>query len=115
MQYRAVPTDGLESPPIDSSFRPWRVSDAADFSTMNADVDVMADLGGPLTRGASDDKLDRFCRTFEEHRITRWVVTNRTGRFSGLRPCSPQRRSSLGQHYDIGWRLTVRVGPWLRD
>lgn len=40
---------------------------------MNADVDVMADLGGPLTRRESDRKLRRFQRFFRHERITRWA------------------------------------------
>lgn len=77
---------------------------------MNADVDVMADLGGPLTRGASDDKLERFRRTFEVHGITRWVVTNRMGRFLGYCGLVPHTDDHpLGQHYDIGWRLIRSV------
>jgi len=58
--YRVVRRAEFEISTDRLKLRPWRSSDAADFATMNADVDVMADLGGPLTRGASDDKLDRF-------------------------------------------------------
>lgn len=77
---------------------------------MNADVDVMADLGGPLTRGASDDKLERFRGTYEAHRITRWVVTDRLGGFVGYCGIVPHADDHpLGEHHDIGWRLCRTV------
>jgi hypothetical protein len=31
---------------------------------MNADPDVMRDLGGPISRATSDAKLDRACSCF---------------------------------------------------
>jgi RimJ/RimL family protein N-acetyltransferase len=74
---------------------------------MNAEVDVMADLGGPLTRGASDDKLDRFRETFASHGVTRWVVTDRLGGFLGCCGIVPHADDHpLGEHWDIGRRLS---------
>ena len=72
-QYRAVPSAGFEISTDRLTLRPWRSSDAVDFAEMNADVDVMADLGGPLTRRESDRKLRRFQRFFRHERITRWA------------------------------------------
>lgn len=106
-QYQAVGTAAFEISTDRLTLRPWRSSDADDFATMNADADVMADLGGPLTRGASDDKLDRFRATFALHGITRWVVTDRHGGFLGYCGIVPHADDHpLGEHCDIGWRLS---------
>ncbi len=40
--------------------RPWREDDREPFAAMNADPEVMAHLGAPLTRAESDTLLDRF-------------------------------------------------------
>lgn len=86
--------------------RPWRLLDSDAFFQMNADAEVMADLGGPLSRPASDQKLDRFQRTFEIEGITRWVVTDGRHRFLGYCGIVVQHDDHpLGRHYDIGWRL----------
>ena len=89
------------------SLRPWRATDADDFAAMNADVEVMADLGGPLSREQSDRKLERFQRSFHDDAITRWVVTDSDDRFLGY--CGTVKRGKdhpLGVHHEIGWRLT---------
>lgn len=87
--------------------RPWRLFDGRDFAWMNADVEVMANLGGPLSRAASDQKLDRFRSSLESHRVTRWVVTDPTGRFLGYCGIVAQPADHpLGERYEIGWRLT---------
>ena len=86
--------------------RPWRSSDADDFARMNADDTVMADLGGTLSREASDQKLERFQRSFDLDRITRWVVTDAAGRFIGYCGIVAQPEDHwLGAHHEIGWRL----------
>ncbi|MEM7142918.1 MAG: GNAT family N-acetyltransferase [Actinomycetota bacterium] len=86
--------------------RPWSTGDADAFASMNADAEVMADLGGPLPRAASDAKLERFRRSLEVDDITRWVVTDPAGRFLGY--CGAVAHDDdhpLGAHHDIGWRL----------
>ncbi len=101
-----VDDSGFEIMTARAILRPWRPSDADDFATMNADVEVMADLGGPLTREQSDRKLERFQRSFRNDGITRWVVTDHGGDFLGY--CGIVRQGddhSLGAHYEIGWRL----------
>jgi len=104
--YRAVGTVEFEILTDRLELRTWRRSDADDFAKMNADVEVMADLGGPLTRAASDDKLDRFRSTFALHGITRWVVTDRLGGFMGYCGIVPHTDDHpLGEHCDIGWRF----------
>ncbi|MEM9516851.1 MAG: GNAT family N-acetyltransferase [Actinomycetota bacterium] len=86
--------------------RSWRDSDADDFARMNADAEVMADLGGPLSRAASDGRLRAYAGTFDAHGITRWVVTDQAGRFLGYCGTIPQPvEHALGRHHDVGWRL----------
>ncbi len=87
--------------------RPWRLSDSADFAAMNAHPEVMADLGGPLTLEASDQKLERFRRSFDDHGFTRWVIEDGDGRFVGY--CGTawwdDDEHPVGPHHEIGWRL----------
>jgi len=90
--------------------RPWRDSDAEAFAAMNADAEVMADLGGPIGRTASDAKLVRFQKAFERLGLTRWLIADRaTGAFLGYAGIDHHADHPLGPHYDIGWRLTRGV------
>lgn len=87
--------------------RRWRDSDADAFAAMNADAEVMADLGGPIDRAASDAKLIRFTKAFENHGLTRWLIEDRvSGAFLGYAGIDHHADHPLGPHYDIGWRLT---------
>ena len=43
--------------------RPWRLGDAHALAAMNADPEVTALMGGPLTGEASDAKLARYAET----------------------------------------------------
>lgn len=90
--------------------RPWQPRDRDPFAAMNADAQVMADLGGPLSREASDAKYERFDRVYEENGFTRWVLEGKVSPFlgefmgyTGLVPVPVDH--PLGMHYDIGWRL----------
>ena len=86
--------------------RSWRITDRSDFASMNADAAVMADLGGPLSKMVSDAKLDRYAQAFDTHGITRWVLTDRGGRFVGYCGVLPWGDDHpLGAHDEIGWRL----------
>jgi RimJ/RimL family protein N-acetyltransferase len=99
----------IETPRV--LLRRWRDSDAGAFAAMNADAEVMADLGGPIDRTASDAKLSRFQKAFERLGLTRWLIEDRaTGLFLGYAGIDHHANHPLGAHYDIGWRLTR--GAW---
>lgn len=75
---------------------------------MNADPEVMADLGGPISRTESDAKLDRFAEAYGCCGFCRWAI-ERDGGFLGYAGVMPSRPDHpLGSHHEIGWRL-VRV------
>jgi RimJ/RimL family protein N-acetyltransferase len=86
--------------------RPWREADRDAFAALNADPEVARDLGGPLSRAASDAKLDRYIAAFAQHGFCRWAIEDRTGEFLGYAGVMPVRREHpLGPHDEIGWRL----------
>jgi RimJ/RimL family protein N-acetyltransferase len=86
--------------------RCWRDTDRAPLAALLGHPEVMRDLGGPISRAASDAKLDRYAAAFREHRFCRWAVESRDGVFLGYVGALPQLASHpLGPHIDIGWRL----------
>ena len=86
--------------------RGWRDSDRDAFAALNADPEVSRDLGGPLTRAASDAKLDRYMATFAHVGCCRWLVEDLNQQFLGYAGVMPSRAGHpLGGHFDIGWRL----------
>jgi RimJ/RimL family protein N-acetyltransferase len=86
--------------------RTWEERDRAPFAAMNADGEVMHDLGGPITRAASDEKFDRFAAAFARDGLSRWVVESRDGRFLGYTGVIYRaQHDPLGPHHEIGWRL----------
>jgi RimJ/RimL family protein N-acetyltransferase len=88
------------------TLRSWLVDDRAAFAALNADAEVMADLGGPLTRRASDAKLDRYRAAFEEYRFSRLAIEDKDGTFVGYAGVMPAAYDHpLAPHYEIGWRL----------
>jgi RimJ/RimL family protein N-acetyltransferase len=90
--------------------RAWEDADGDDFAALNADPVVMRDLGGPLGRGDSDAKLDRYRKAWESHGYGRWLVETLGGEFLGYCGVMPVREHHpLGFHDEIGWRLVRRA------
>lgn len=90
--------------------RCWGEADRDSFAAMNADPEVMLDQGGPISRGASDAKLDRYAAAFSQYGFCRWVVESREGKFlgyTGIMPSPP--RHPIGSHFEIGWRLVRKA------
>ena len=90
--------------------RRWHDDDRVPFAAMNADAEVMHDLGGTLDRDASDRKLDRFAEAFDNHGYGRWVIEGTIDggdpSFLGYAGVMPNRGDHpLGEHDDVGWRL----------
>ena len=85
--------------------RCWSENDREPFAAMNADPDVMADLGGPIGRRESDAKLDRYKAAFDANGISRWVIESKAGEFLGYAGVLLHADHVIGAHADIGWRL----------
>ena len=86
--------------------RPWQETDRATLAALHSDPEVMQDYGGPLTRRASDAKLDRYAAAYRDRGFCRWSVESLDGDFlgyTGVMPGPPDH--PLGAHDEIGWRL----------
>ena len=86
--------------------RAWEQADRDHFAALNADPIVMKDLGGPLGRGDSDAKFDRYLKAWESNDYGRWLVETISGKFLGYCGVMPVREDHpIGFHDEIGWRL----------
>ncbi len=86
--------------------RCWQQTDREAFAAMHADPEVMRDYGGPISRAASDVKLDRYRAAYREYGFCRWAVEDKNGAFLGYAGVMPSRPNHpLGAHFEIGWRL----------
>lgn len=98
----------IETPRL--RLRPWREGDRAAFAALHADPEVMADLGGPIDRTASDAKFDRYVATFARYGFSRWAVTAQDGELLGYAGLTPEPdHHPLGAHVQIGWRFARRA------
>jgi len=93
----------LETPR--TRLRSWQPGDAPAFAAMNADPEVMRDLGGAIARADSDAKLGRYRASFDRDGIGRWVIESREGEFLGYAGVMFHRDHPIGAHYDAAWRL----------
>ena len=86
--------------------RCWEQTDREAFAAMHADPAVMQDYGGPISRGESDAKFDRYAMTYRQRGFCRWAVESREGAFLGYAGVMPSRPGHpIGLHIEIGWRL----------
>jgi RimJ/RimL family protein N-acetyltransferase len=87
--------------------RPWRDSDRGACAAMLADPEVMHDYPAPLSRGESDDKIDRYAETYRRLGYGRMAFEKADGEFIGLIGIMPihEAHSALGAGVEIGWRM----------
>ena len=72
----------IETPRL--RLRCWTEADHDVFAALHADPEVMSDLGGPIDRGASVAKLDRYRAAYRRLGFCRWAVESRSDSTSRL-------------------------------
>jgi RimJ/RimL family protein N-acetyltransferase len=85
----------------------WQDSDRVAFAAMNADPEVMHDLGGPIDVAESNAKFDRYAAAQHQRGFGRWLVETHDGNFVGYTGILKAHLNNhpLGEHFEIGWRL----------
>jgi RimJ/RimL family protein N-acetyltransferase len=69
--------------------RCWLDADREPLAAMHADPDVMVDYGKPISRAASDAKIERYMAAFARHGFCRWAIESRDGTFLGYTGVMP--------------------------
>jgi RimJ/RimL family protein N-acetyltransferase len=87
--------------------RPWRDQDVAPFAALNADPEVMAEMGGPRHRADSEAQAQRIREHFDAHGYGVWAAglpgaASFIG-FIGL--AIPGFEASFTPCVEVGWRL----------
>lgn len=67
--------------PAPLQLRRWSEDCRDDFAEMHSDPEVMADLGGPFDRAASDEKFGRYRNAWTIDGVSRWAVFDWAGGF----------------------------------
>lgn len=88
--------------------RSWRDADRPAFAAMSADREVMAHLGGPIDRSASDAVIDRLSEVEARQGHTFWAIERKEDAamigFCGLRR-GGHAGTPVSDELEIGWRL----------
>ncbi|MEO3867867.1 GNAT family N-acetyltransferase [Nonomuraea sp. B12E4] len=87
--------------------RRWREEDKLPFAALNADPEVMRHFPSVMTRGESDELVDRIERAFDKHGYGLWALEVRgTGEFIGFTGLILQTfEAHFTPAVEIGWRL----------
>lgn len=86
--------------------RPFRPEDLDAFAALHAEPQVMADLGGPITRKAAQVKLEGYMACDRRFGYSRLAVFC-DGTFAGYTGVMHRDAPGhpLGPHNEVGWRL----------
>jgi ribosomal-protein-alanine N-acetyltransferase len=87
--------------------RRWRAEDRQPFAALNADPEVTQYLPAPLSRGESDDLVDRIEASFDANGFGLWALeVKATGEFIGFTGLSvPRFEAAFMPTVEVGWRL----------
>jgi RimJ/RimL family protein N-acetyltransferase len=87
--------------------RRWRAEDREPFAAMNADPLVMEHFLAPLSRGQSDELIERIEAAFEQHGFGLWALELRSsGDFIGFAGLAvPAFEAHFTPAVEVGWRL----------
>jgi len=85
--------------------------DRAPFAALNADARVMEHFPNALTRGESDELVDRIGQHWAEDGVGLWAVERRDdGAFLGFTGLAPPRfEAAFTPCVEVGWRLAAEA------
>ncbi len=97
----------LQTPRL--TLRRWRSGDREPFAAINADPRVMEHFLAPLSRGQSDELIERIEHGFDEHGFGLWALEVRGGgELIGLTGLSvPEFEAGFTPAVEVGWRLAA--------